>query len=409
MTCDVLPGDGNFASSLIAYADCQARTIGEQGYLALSANASSVSELLSVLLTILVALAGYRLLLGNAPTIREAVLTLVKIGVVMAFATGWPAYRIVVYDVAILAPGELGATIGGAAGLAGGNDALGQHLDAVDGQFQLLALENASQPLVDQGAGAALPQLFAGFNTFALGGARIIYLTGTVGSFVVTRLLAGILLALGPLFIAFLLFDATRGLVEGWLRALSAAAVGTLAASLVAGVEVALLGPWLASLITQRAAGVSIAAAAGQLFAAATLFALASGTALAAAARLTWGIRLPRLIAAASTTALPQGERPYPATAGASGLTTIAQGPGRSRALAIADAVSALDRREATALRGAPQLAPASIFTSARLSWNAPIDVASARSAGRSSPVGMTSRRGLSRRSASAQRRDRTP
>ena len=330
----------------------------------------------------------------------------------MAFATGWPAYQTVVYDVAILAPGELGATVSGAAGLPGGHDALGQRLDAVDGQFQLLAIENANQPLVDQGAGASLPQLFAGFNTFALGGARIIYLTGAVGSFVVTRLMAGILLALGPLFIAFLLFDATRGLVEGWLRVLSAAAMGTLAASLIAGVEVALFEPWLAGLITQRAGGLSIASAAGQLFAAATLFALASGAALAVAARLTWGIRLPRLLAAASTASsatLPTVERLHSAAADAPGSTTIAQGAGRSRALAIADAVGALDRREAVLSDRAPQLALGSTITGARSPGNSSSNVGSSQDGSRSSPVGMTNRRGQFRRSASAQRRDRTP
>ena len=69
------------------------------------------------------------------------------------------------------------------------------------------------------------------------------------------RLVAGLLLALGPFFIAFLLFDGTRGLFEGWLRVLGGAALGALGTAIVLGVELALLEPWLADLLACRLAG----------------------------------------------------------------------------------------------------------------------------------------------------------
>jgi type IV secretion system protein VirB6 len=162
MACLVTPGSDTFASSVIAYADCQASTIGEQGYLALAANGSSVSQLITILLTIVIALFGYRLLLGGTPTLREGVMTLVKVGVVVAFATSWPAYQTVVYNVAITAPSEFGTTIGGAAQLPGAAGDLAAHLDAVDQQFQTLSIYNVNRPVVPLPPGTVPPPLFAG-------------------------------------------------------------------------------------------------------------------------------------------------------------------------------------------------------------------------------------------------------
>src|SRR5699024_9265543 len=75
------------------------------------------------------------------------------------------------------------------------------------------------------------------FEPWALGGARVMYLVTALGGFAAVRLVAGLLLALGPFFIAFLLFDGTRGLFEGWVRGLAAAALGAVAVTVILGVE----------------------------------------------------------------------------------------------------------------------------------------------------------------------------
>ena len=67
-----------------------------------------------------------------------------------------------------------------------------------------------------------------------------------------------VLLALGPFFIAFLLFDGTRGLFEGWLRVLAGTFLGAVGSAVVLGVELALLEPWLGQLLALRAVGQSI-------------------------------------------------------------------------------------------------------------------------------------------------------
>lgn len=99
--------------------DCQARTIGEQGYLALSVPGSTGSLFLTSVLTLFVALIGYRMLFGEVPGVRGGVLALVKIGLVLALASNWQAYRTLLYDVTLYAPAELASAVGAPAGCPG--------------------------------------------------------------------------------------------------------------------------------------------------------------------------------------------------------------------------------------------------------------------------------------------------
>ena len=116
------------------------------------------------------------------------------------------------------------------------------------------------------------PPLFLGFDTFALGVSRVVFLVGAIASFASVRIIAGLLLALGPLFAVFLLFDGTRGLFEGWAKALIGTALAALAISVVLGVELAFVEPWLATLLARRASGLDIIGVPGQLLAAAIIF-----------------------------------------------------------------------------------------------------------------------------------------
>jgi len=216
--CQAAPSVDRFAPGIIGYLDCQASTLGAQGYQALAAPASSVSLLITGLLTLLVAFLGYRMLFGQLPTIREGVLACVKIGIVLALATSWPAYQRVIYDVVLHQPANLVAEIGAPTSLPGTAGGLVDHLDAIDGAFASLSVTGVGQLGNETDPRQVSPPLFAGFDTFALGSARVVFLAGAIGSFALLRMAAGLLLALGPLFIAFLLFEGTEGLFEGWLR-----------------------------------------------------------------------------------------------------------------------------------------------------------------------------------------------
>jgi type IV secretion system protein VirB6 len=208
-------------------------------------------------------------------------------------------------------------------------------------------------------------------------------------------------LALGPLFVAFLLFGATRGIAEGWIRGLLGATLGSTAIAVVLGVELALLEPWLGNLVSQRASGVAIPGVPVTVLAASMIFAIATAGLLALVTRLSLGLRLssdrwqmPGLSSATAAAAPDRGASAATSTATASTGT-------RSRAAAIADSVAASDRRAET-------------ITSVGLSRAQTVGGSVVRTERESSPVAGTplgqsfSRRTARRVSSGAIKRDRT-
>jgi type IV secretion system protein VirB6 len=349
--CERLPAPESFAPSVLAYLDCQAQVIGAAGYSALAAPGSPASILLTGMITLLIAFLGYRMLLGHTPTIREGVLTFVKIGLVLVLATSWPAYQILVYDIILRSPAELAATIGGAASLPGSGGGLVQRIDGVDQALKYLAITGVGPvPLGADGTPlmpAVPPPPFIGFDNFALGFARVIYLVATIASFAAVRIAAGLLLALAPIFAAFLLFDGTRGLFAGWLKALLGTALASLAIAVTLGVALAFLEPWLASLVARRGAGLDIIGAPGQLLAATSIFAIALAAAAIVTARVALGLKIPAWLGTAmARDGAPPARRPEAPPRPVAAHPPIES---RTRAAAIADAVAMTQRREALA------------------------------------------------------------
>jgi type IV secretion system protein VirB6 len=340
--CQAAPNVDRFAPGIIGFLDCQASTLGAQGYQALAAPGSSASLLLTGLLTLFVAFIGYRMLFGQVPTIRDGVLACVKIGVVLALATSWPAYQRVIYDVVLHEPADLVAEIGAPAALPGSTGGLIDHLDAVDGALAALGVLGVGQLGNETDPRQISPPLFAGFDTFALGSSRVVFLAGAIGAFALLRIAAGLLLAMGPLFIAFLLFEGSRGLFEGWLRGLIAASLGSVATAIVLAIELAFLEPWLTQLLAQRAANLPIGGTPAQLFATTVIFSSVLGAMLIAMGRIAWSWKLPLTwpkIPDARGSASLGAPQTLMATGGALPISE------RSRAAAIAEAVAASERR----------------------------------------------------------------
>jgi type IV secretion system protein VirB6 len=413
--------DAPFLGSVLGYLDCQAQSIGQGGYDALSAAGATGPVLLTGVLVLFVALFGFRLLFGQGPGVRDGVTAAVKVGAVLALATSWPAYRTLVYDVTLRGPADLGAAIGTSAGLPGAGGGLTAWLQSADDAYLLLAylgteptqprtvtldaqgqpVPQAQQPQVGP-TGLPIPRPDPGFDRLMLGLARIVYLVGTVASLAVVRLLAGLLLALGPVFAVFLLFDGTRGLFEGWVRGLAGAALGALAVSVTLGVELAFVEPWLLGLVAERQADLSISGVPVELFAFQLVFALALAGVLVGAGRVAFGFRLP---AARSNWSIA-----HPAAASSSstevrgivardGERGSAAAEDRSRANVIADAVAATQRREAGSTPAAASL----------MQRSAPVSGARAEPASMAPvPIGQSYRRRTTGRiSAGAGRRDR--
>jgi type IV secretion system protein VirB6 len=424
MTCPTFAPDGGFVAGVLNYVDCQAQAIGTGGYQALAMPGSTLSLLLTGLLTLFVALFGYRMLFGHVPVMRDGVMALVKIGVVLALATSWAAYRTIVYDIVFGAPAELAGDIGRPAGIPGSGGGLVWRLDNTDRLFLALEAAGIGVPGAGQPAAAATPSYLtpgpatgvppaaatprspdaapiAAFDGIALGGARMLYLAGATGALAAVRLIAAVLLALGPFFLAFLLFDGTRGLFEGWLRVLAGTALGALGAAIALGVELALLEPRLSYLLALRAAGYAIPGAAVELLVIALVFALALVAMLVAAVRVAAGFRFPaaawRLWPAAAAPGLRREESRFALT-----RELAAVGGERSRAAAVADAVAAHQRREAAPAAPAALAAEGNRAASVR-----PIAANREGPPPPPTPLGRSFRRTRTRASASASRRDR--
>lgn len=398
--------DAAFLDSALRFIDCQAQTLGSSGYQALAASGSIVSLLLASLLTIFIAIIGYRLLLGDGLEIRDGVLAAVKIGIVLALATSWPAFRTLIYYVVLHGPAELVSEIGRDGNLPGSSGGMVARLDQVDRAFVVLGQygpggsSQAARVRNVDGQNVIVTEPVSEppsiFGTTSLGTARIIFLTATIASFASVRIVAGLLLALTPFFIAFLLFAGTRGILEGWIKTLAAAAIGAIAVTVILSIELALLEPWLARLIALRQAQLPIGGAATELLVVALVFALTLLAGLGMAARLTLGfrfidsaIRLPASLRQAIST-LHRSERAQP------GRQQQAPAEQRSRAAAIANAVAEVQRRETLAgMRAATMPAVVSGAAGAQTMAGTPLGSSHRR-------------RSQTRVSASALRRDKT-
>ncbi|WEK01798.1 MAG: type IV secretion system protein [Candidatus Sphingomonas phytovorans] len=367
MACPSISPGGAFLAGVLNYVDCQVQAIGENGYQALTAPGSTVAVLLTGLLTIFVALFGYRMILGQVPGARDGVLALVKIGVVLALATSWPAFRTLAYNVAMHGPAELAASIGGSAGLPGSGGGLVGRLQGIDNGLSELQrigtgkpadaeeIVGPTQPLTPQQQQQQYqrlqqlqqkPRWDPTRDATMLSQARTLYLTGAIASFASVRVVAGLLLALGPLFALFLLFDATRGLFEGWVRGIAGAALGALSTAIVLGVELALMEPWLLQILELRRQNIPTPSVPTELLALTLVFALTLLAALIATARVAQGFRMP--VAWRGTVSrwaeILRDQAPRPALAGTQ-QHEIADP--RTRAHSVADAVAASQRREA--------------------------------------------------------------
>lgn len=275
MNCPAILTGDRFLSRIIGTIDCQAAYLGSYGWQALGQPGSIAATVMTGLLTLFVALFGIRLLFGPPPGFRDVVGDVLKIGIVLTLAFSWPAFRTLIHDVVLDGPGELVANAG--APLMDDNRTLMQRLQAADDTLQRLTeLGTGRQTGAYLEAGAPGARFDAqgleDENTFGM--ARLFFLAGVIGSYGLLRLIAGLLLALTPLAAGMLLFEATRGLFAGWLRALVLALVATAAVGVVVAAETAILLPLLADALRLRGLGYATPSAPIELLTVALAFAL---------------------------------------------------------------------------------------------------------------------------------------
>ncbi|MDB5702778.1 MAG: hypothetical protein JWL66_2977 [Sphingomonadales bacterium] len=281
------PATAGLGASLLADVDCQAFGLVERGYAALSASGGAAANALTGLLVIAVAFFGYRLLLGRGLSLGSTVGLVNRIGVVLLLAGSWESWQTIGYDTLARAPtriaGDLMTAIGAPEPLSTLQPTLDQ-LEAAGTGWRMRA--GIASPLVGGPPTAAMTLNVAGF----------LLLVSSIGLLVVARLVLALLLAITPAVAGFFLFDATRGLVEGWLRAMIAAALIPLAVLILLSVELSILAPMIARMVAQLAAGVFDQNAVTPIGLVVIVFTVAVAAAARAMGIMARGLRLPRAI-----------------------------------------------------------------------------------------------------------------
>jgi type IV secretion system protein VirB6 len=403
--CQAPPNGAGFLSGVLNFIDCQTQTIGEIGYQALAQPGSAVSLALTALLTVFIAIFGLKLLLGRTPDFGEVIIAAIKAGIVLMLATSWAGYRVTVYDLVLKAPAELAATVGGSSSLPGAAGGLTQRLQGVDDAI-LVLIDSGSGRLdpaaIQQPDSPGAPPLARApiADDIALGLGRVIYLSTVIGALGLVRLAAGLLLALAPVFAGLLLFEVTRGLFAGWARMLAALLLAAFAVSMILAVELAALEPWLAQVLSLRAARLITPAAPIELLVISLAFAVIAFGVIAISFRLAFAPTLSLLLNLPARFA--KGELRSEASASSAERMTSRSAPEPSRAYAIAEAVASNQRREQQAVMAGVGLAQAGV-----MAMRVPETIRERQAATPTVPLGQSYNRTARRVSTAATQRSR--
>lgn len=400
------------AVRLAGYLDCQARALGENGFQAI-AGGPLATGLLSGVVTIFIALIGYKLILGHVPSLRDGVGWAVRLGIVLTLTTSWPAFQTLLYRVAVDSPGELAAILLPASGLPS-ND-LDTRVQGVYDTMRLGSTPETGASQVEQAgaqgqAPAVNPPTVSGASTLGqppLPQTASLLVISTEGVMGGLRIAIGFLLAIGPLLSLALLFDGTLGLFSGWLRGLASAGLGLLAATIVTAIDLVLLEGELAKLQVYSRGGIAMAVDQQALTTITLAFGVAMLIGVLAAVRVASAFKIP--IRSMVGVDLESGRRDVGGFALAPVRSPVAPSgagsaivPVHSRVGAVTDALAMSVRREQAAGSSASQAA--SWSGSRRLSV---LEVARDEAGGITRPLGPTGRRSLPRRTRSGAARDR--
>jgi type IV secretion system protein VirB6 len=345
----ILPGGDAGLAAGIGALDCQINAAVTLGYGRLFGQGGAFGAALTTLLTVYVAFIAYGLITGRTrltlPTMTPKILAL---GLVLTFATAWPAYQAMVYDLLTKGPDQVASAFLGAHG--GATQAFAGRLDALFAQVAEVAQAVGALGHGPSGDGQVAVKL--------VWASAITLLVSTVGLLVVSRIVLAVLLALGPVFIVLALFDRTRGLFEGWLRTTTALAFTPMLLVLGGSGVLASLSPVIAAIADDPAAAVADLRPIMTLFLGAIVYALLLIALAWTAVSLTrgWSLKLGRG-EPSSSPATPGGGHAHDArpTVGSTATTTSnpVQADGR-----VSDLIAAVLRDATPAEAGRVVITP---------------------------------------------------
>jgi type IV secretion system protein VirB6 len=271
--------------------DCQTQQGVELAFARLFGSSGALSQALTALLTIYIALLALSLLTGRTQ-LRLNMLTprMLQVGLVLTFATSWTAFQTFGWNLLTGAPDEIASALLGTKGSA--TQLFAQRLDVLfDVIAQSAHLAQTANATATVGTVPAVANL-SPKPADLLWLSSLMLLLGTVGVLIVARIALATVMGLGPVFIVMALFPGTRGLFEGWLKAAVMLALTPLIAVVIGGGSMAMAAPMIRSL-AQSGGAVSLGLATN-VFVAAFVYLSLMGLALRAAALIVGGWRLGR-------------------------------------------------------------------------------------------------------------------
>jgi type IV secretion system protein VirB6 len=381
--CPAPPPNAGIVQGLLDTVDCNIRQVVQGGYEALFGPASPVAAVITTLLTLYVALLGFRLLTGRTDLkVADLPMIALKLGAIVLLTTSWASYQSVVFAVLFDGPAEMANQLLSAMppppGQAG-TDIFARLQFTFDQLTQAAAaLAETADPGSAAAAGAGATPPAAGlvlqaapgtdpnalqnfqpiiqmrsalqggpaFGATALWLSAVILLVSTLGLLLLAKLMLGLLLAVGPLFVGMLLFETTKGLFEGWLRTALGFALAPLATVVFMAGLLASLDPSLRGLAEARAAETYEIGPVLTILVLVLTFTVVFASVISLCMRVVAGFRLP-----------PPAQRPVeipplPQGMGAGFASTAADAAPPSRALRLAASLGGgaadADRRAAS-------------------------------------------------------------
>lgn len=285
--CAAPRDDLGLVKGLLETVDCNIREGVQGGYAALFGPTSPLTAVITVLLTIYVALIGLRLLTGRTD-LRVGDLPMIglKIGAVVLLTTSWTTYQGLVFGALFDGPAQVADQLlvnmptAATAGPVDLFSRLQTTFDALTSAAERLATTADGETSADNARAAGLvlqaapgvdPKTLEGINPIiqmrsalqggpafgatALWLSAVTMLISTMGLLILAKLMLGLLLAIGPLFVGMLLFESTKGFFEGWLRTALGFALMPLATIIFTAALLASIDPSLARLGEAQAEG----------------------------------------------------------------------------------------------------------------------------------------------------------
>ena len=224
--------------------DCVAANMTGAAFSRLFGAEGALAPALTILLTLYIAFFAISLLTGRSPLGVSALTPrMLTLGLVLTFATSWVAYQGVLWNLATGAPDQIASVLMGVQG-----SATQIFADRIDIVFNAIGQVSEASGAGGQSAAAGADSgSFTPANLMWLG--ALLLMLGTVGVLLTARIALAVLLAVGPVFVVFALFQGTRGLTAGWLRGVVLTAVTPLFVVLGGGITLELLLPVVQALL----------------------------------------------------------------------------------------------------------------------------------------------------------------